>query len=158
MSSKPYSENQLRKYPIKLNTIPKLMFDDPLVDTYITSNVRTCEAIWYYLSEPRNDFKIADYWIHFQEPVVIRGCDLVASANNSWNMDYLETNMTGKYTVILSSNHKFKYHDEKKTQACPNFTPNTRRVQMKFSEFSERIKSWKKNEERLVEVMKDDNV
>lgn len=120
MSGKPYDESQLRKYPIKLSSIPKLMFDDPQVDSYIASN----------------------------EPVVIRGCDLVASAN-SWDIDYLNSNLTGKCTVILSNNHKFKYYDEKKIHGCPNFTPNTKRVQMKFSEFSQRISNWKNNEERL---------
>lgn len=39
MSGKPYDESQLRKYPIKLSSIPKLMFDDPQVDSYIASNV-----------------------------------------------------------------------------------------------------------------------
>lgn len=80
--------------------------------------------------------------------MVIQGCDLVASAN-SWDLDYLKRKMMGKYTVILSQNHKFKYHDEKKIQSCKtDFKPTTRRVQMKFSEFVDKIKNWKKNDER----------
>ncbi|XKL68822.1 hypothetical protein PGB90_006591 [Kerria lacca] len=121
MSSNHYSENQLRKYSLKLDKIPKLNYNDPKVDEYISSN----------------------------EPVVIQGCDLVASAN-SWDLDYLKRKMMGKYTVILSQNHKFKYHDEKKIQSCKtDFKPTTRRVQMKFSEFVDKIKNWKKNDERL---------
>lgn len=83
-----------------------------------------------------------------QEPIVIQGSNLVDSAK-LWDLDYLKDRMTGKYTVIVSNDHKFKYHDEKKLKN--DFKPLTRRVQMKFEEFVDKMNNWKEGEERQVE-------
>ncbi len=57
--------------------------------------------------------------------------------------------MTGKYTVIVSKNHNFKYYDEKKIESSKlDFQPSTQRVQMKFAEFVEKINNWKKGDDR----------
>ena len=76
----------------------------------------------------------------------------MASANN-WDIDYLTAKMPGNYTVILSDDHRFMYYDEKKLETFPDFTPTTRRVQMKFSEFAEKVRSWKQNEERFFSII-----
>ena len=83
----------------------------------------------------------------FQEPIVIQGSNLVDSAK-TWDLEYLKARMTGKYTVIVSNDHKFKYHDEKKLK--DDFEPLTRRVQMKFEDFVDKIRNWKEGEERQV--------
>lgn len=83
--------------------------------------------------------------------MVIQGSNLVASAR-SWDLDYLKERMTGKYTVIISDDHNFKYHDDKKLQAYKkDFVPHTKRVQMKLSEFIDKIKQWREGEQRRVE-------
>lgn len=80
--------------------------------------------------------------------MVIQGCDLVASAQ-AWDLDYLSRHMNDKYTVIVSQNHKFKYHDEKKMATSKaNFQPTTKRVKMPFSEFVDKVRNWKKGDER----------
>ncbi|XP_065222718.1 hypoxia-inducible factor 1-alpha inhibitor-like isoform X1 [Planococcus citri] len=117
MGEPSYNESQLREYPIKLEKIPKLSFDDSKIDDYITAN----------------------------EPIVIQGSNLVDSAK-VWDLDYLKERMNGKYTVIISKDHKFKYHDEKKLKS--DFEPLTKRVQMKFEEFVDKMKNWKEGEER----------
>lgn len=81
--------------------------------------------------------------------MVIQGCDLVASAY-SWDLNYLQEHMTGKYTVIVSQNHKFKYHDEKKIATSKtNFQPTTKRIQMPFNDFVVKVRNWKKGDERF---------
>lgn len=64
----------------------------------------------------------------------------------------------GDFSVFLSRNHKFKYYDDKKlphgsNDAKINFTPPTRRIDMKFPEFCRRIKDWKKGEERYFSLI-----
>lgn len=56
----------------------------------------------------------------------------------------------GKYTVIISKDHKFKYHDDKRLESYhkKDFVTKTQRVQMKLSEFVEKMQSWKEGEER----------
>lgn len=125
-ATKGWDQCQLRNYDIPLDEIPRLSADDPLVDKYISEN----------------------------KPVVITGTNLVGSAVR-WDLEYLEQNMgIGDFSVFLSRNHKFKYYDDKKlphgsNDAKINFTPPTRRIDMKFPEFCRRIKDWKKGEERM---------
>ena len=52
-----------------------------------------------------------------QEPVVLMGTDLVASALH-WDLPYLEKNMgNAKHTVFLSRTHDFMYYDDRKVQS-----------------------------------------
>ncbi|KAK7862279.1 hypothetical protein R5R35_006647 [Gryllus longicercus] len=121
-----YDPSQLRKYDIPLEEIPRLHASDPRVDELISEN----------------------------KPVVITGTDLVSSAM-LWDLEYLERNMgNGDYTVFLSRNKNFKYFDDKKIsqvagESKAEFTPPTRRVDMKLPEFSQRLKQWKRGEERM---------
>ncbi|XP_046989276.1 hypoxia-inducible factor 1-alpha inhibitor-like [Schistocerca americana] len=121
-----WDQSQLRKYDIPLDEIPRLDVNDPLVDKYISEN----------------------------KPVVITGTNLVGSAEK-WDLEYLEKHMgVADHTVFLSRNHKFKYFDDKKVPHGANegkidFTPPTRRLDMKFPEFCRRLKDWKRGEERM---------
>lgn len=52
----------------------------------------------------------------------------------------------GDFAVYISRNHKFKYFDDKK--ADKDFTPPTRRVEMKLPDFMKKLKDWKRGDER----------
>ena len=59
----------------------------------------------------------------------------------------------GDFSVFMSRNHKFKYFDDKKVPSATgdsklDFTPPTRRVDMKLPEFTRRLRQWKRGEER----------
>lgn len=89
----------------------------------------------------------------FQLPIVITDSQLVSSAKK-WDIEYLEENMgDGDFSVFLSRNHKFKYHDDKKPtktscDTTTEFIPPTRRQDMKLPEFGKRLKEWKRGDER----------
>ncbi|CAH1169652.1 unnamed protein product [Phaedon cochleariae] len=124
---KRWDSSQLRKYDLGLEPIPRYHYQDPKVDELIKKN----------------------------QPVLITGSKLVESALQKWSLEYLEKNL-GKsgYTVYLSRNHKFKYFDEKKMLTKTNqkgveFTPISKRVDMKVSDFMKRLKEWKRGEERI---------
>lgn len=57
--------------------------------------------------------------------------------------------MSGRYTVIISDDHKFMYYDEKKLEAYPDLVPSTKRLQMTMTDFATRIRSAKENDERI---------
>uniref|UniRef100_A0A1B6JCP7 JmjC domain-containing protein n=1 Tax=Homalodisca liturata TaxID=320908 RepID=A0A1B6JCP7_9HEMI len=117
-----WDESQLRKYDMVFDPIPRLSHDDPKVDELISQN----------------------------KPVVITGSDLVKSALR-WNLEYLEEHIgSNKCTVVLSKSHKFKYFDTDKVphQLLADFKPDSRRVNLKISEFSRRLRDWKKGDER----------
>jgi hypoxia-inducible factor 1-alpha inhibitor (HIF hydroxylase) len=77
----------------------------------------------------------------------------VASAER-WDLDYLEQNLgNGDFSVFLSRNHKFKYFDDKKISPSDSrldFTPPTRRVDMKLPDFIRKLRQWRRGEERQV--------
>ncbi|PSN40687.1 Hypoxia-inducible factor 1-alpha inhibitor [Blattella germanica] len=114
---KGWDQSQLRKYDIQLEEIPRLSVKDPRVDEYIAEN----------------------------KPVVITDSELVASAEK-WDLEYLEQNMgNGDFSVFMSRNHKFKYFDDKKIPPASgdsklDFTPPTRREDMKLPEFTRRLR------------------
>lgn len=64
----------------------------------------------------------------------------------------------GDYTIFVSKNHKFKYYDEKKvakinsgdTGKSFEFVQPTKKVDMKFPEFTKRLKEWKRGDERYI--------
>ncbi|KDR18274.1 hypoxia-inducible factor 1-alpha inhibitor-like [Zootermopsis nevadensis] len=123
---KEWDQSQLRKYDIQLDEIPRLSVKDPKVDEFIADN----------------------------KPVIITDTRLVASAER-WDLDYLEQNMgNGDFSVFLSRNHKFKYFDDKKILPTSgdsrlDFTPPTRRVDMKLPEFTRKLRQWRRGEERM---------
>jgi len=52
--------------------------------------------------------------------------------------------------VFSSPTKSFKYFDEAKIQQyCPDFVRPTKRYEMSFQEFSEKLENWKHGEERL---------
>jgi len=118
--------SQLRKYDIQLDEIPRLNVRDPKVDEFIAEN----------------------------KPVVITDTKLVAPTER-WDLDYLEQNIgNGDFSVFLSRNHKFKYYDDKKIPPASgdsrlDFTPPTRRVDMRFSEFASKLRQWRRGDERM---------
>ncbi|EEB16154.1 Hypoxia-inducible factor 1 alpha inhibitor, putative [Pediculus humanus corporis] len=125
-NEKNWDQSQLRKYNIQCDQIPRLRFDDPKVLELILQN----------------------------KPVVILGSDLVKSTEK-WDLEYLEKNMgDSDFTVFQSRNHLFKFFDDKKVnQLLSNykmeFTPPTKRIDIKLSEFCQRLREWKKGDDRL---------
>lgn len=127
---KGWDTSQFRKYDLQLEQIPRLHCTDPKVDELIAEN----------------------------KPVVIVGSKLVKSAEK-WSPEYLEANMgNGDFTVFLSRNHKFKYYDDKKVNFKTSsgeiikgveFTPPTKKLDMKLPEFMKRLREWKHGDERL---------
>jgi hypothetical protein len=73
-----------------------------------------------------------------------------------WDLDYLEQNIgNGDFSVFLSRNHKFKYYDDKKIPPASgdsrlDFTPPTRRVDMRFPDFACKLRQWRRGDERQV--------
>ncbi|XP_050429309.1 hypoxia-inducible factor 1-alpha inhibitor-like isoform X1 [Adelges cooleyi] len=116
-----WNNNQLRKYNIKFEKIPVLQHDDPKVNSLLCNN----------------------------KPVLIKGSKLVSSVLN-WDLDYLQKHMSSVCcNVMVSTNHKFKYYDQKKITPSITFKPQSRPSSMTFSEFAERMKTWKKGAPRL---------
>lgn len=78
-------------------------------------------------------------FICFQEPVVLTDTNLVYPALK-WDIEYLQENIgNGDFSVYIAENHKFLYYDEKKMANFKNFVPTSRRMEMKFSEFVEKM-------------------
>lgn len=78
-------------------------------------------------------------FICFQEPVVLTDTNLVYPALK-WDIEYLQENIgNGDFSVYMAENHKFLYYDEKKMSNFKNFVPTSRRMEMKFSEFVEKM-------------------
>lgn len=90
----------------------------------------------------------------FQQPVVITDSNIVKPAQEKWNLDYLEKNLGDSgHTVFVSSDHKFKYYDEKKILSMSNlkgieFVPPTKKVEMKIGDFMKKLREWKKGDQR----------
>lgn len=75
----------------------------------------------------------------FQEPVVLTDTNLVYPALK-WDIPYLMENIgNGDFSVYTAEKHKFLYYDEKKMANFENFVPKSRRMEMKFSEFVEKM-------------------
>lgn len=93
--------------------------------------------------------------------MVITDSNLVSSAQK-WTLEYLEHHMgSGDYTVFVSRNHKFKYYDERKIaqknskgelliRGGVEFTPPTKKVEMKLPQFMRKLREWKKGDERYL--------
>lgn len=86
--------------------------------------------------------------------MLITDSNLVKPAVGKWTLEYLENNMgRANHTVFVSRNHKFKYFDDKKILCKANprgvdFTPPTKRIEMKVSDFMKKLKDWKRGDER----------
>ena len=86
--------------------------------------------------------------ILFQRPVVIEDTNLVSSALH-WSLEYLQENLgNGTFSVYESDTHIFKYFDEKKAVVHKEFRPPTRRREMKFPEFVDKMKNPKPHDKR----------
>ncbi|KAG2463016.1 HIF1N inhibitor, partial [Polypterus senegalus] len=106
-----WTESQLRKYPFHTKQIPRLSYTDPRAEMLIDN----------------------------EEPVVLTDTNLVYPALK-WDIDYLQENIGGgDFSVYCAKTHKFLYYDEKKMSNFENFTPMSRRLEMKFCEFVERM-------------------
>lgn len=74
---------------------------------------------------------------------------LVATALG-WDLDFLRINLgDGDFSVYLSDSHKFRYFDEKKAKESKTFVPHMQREEMKFCQFYDKIRNWKKGDKRL---------
>ena len=72
--------------------------------------------------------------------MVLTNTNLVASAMK-WTLDYLRANIgDGTFSVYESRTHLFKYFDDKKLLAHPEFKPQMKRLEMTFGEFCDRLK------------------
>lgn len=62
-----------------------------------------------------------------------------------WDIPYLQENIgSGDFSVYIAENHKFLYYDEKKMANFENFSPKSRRIDMKFSDFVEKMEKTQK--------------
>ncbi|KAJ3660275.1 hypothetical protein Zmor_004730 [Zophobas morio] len=127
-NKKPWDASQLRKYDLTFDEIPRLHYKDPKIDEYIRAN----------------------------KPVVIIESNIIKPALQRWTLEYLEKNLgqTG-HTCFVSKNHQFKYYDDKKIYDKTNntkgveFTPPTKKVEMRIEDFMKRVKEWKKGDDRI---------
>lgn len=98
-------------------------------------------------------FPLTIFYFFLQKPVVILKSDMVKSAEK-WDLEYLEKNMgNSDFTVFQSRNHKFKFFDDKKAAQLLNnikleISSPTKRIDIKLSEFCQRLKQWKRGDER----------
>ena len=87
--------------------------------------------------------------------MVIIEANIIKPALQRWTLEYLEKNLgqTG-HTCFVSKNHQFKYYDDKKIYDKTNntkgveFTPPTKKVEMRIEDFMKRVKEWKKGDDR----------
>lgn len=57
-----------------------------------------------------------------------------------WDIPYLNDNIgNGDFSVYAAENHKFLYYDEKKMSNFENFVSKSRRTEMKFSQFVDKM-------------------
>ncbi|XP_013890051.1 hypoxia-inducible factor 1-alpha inhibitor [Austrofundulus limnaeus] len=106
-----WEDSQLRPYPFPSKPIPRLSHTDPRAEMLINN----------------------------EEPVVLTDTNLVYPALK-WDIPYLLENIgSGDFSVYMSENHKFLYYDEKKMSNFENFVPKSRRMEMKFSEFVDKM-------------------
>ncbi|XP_070981087.1 hypoxia-inducible factor 1-alpha inhibitor-like isoform X1 [Oncorhynchus clarkii lewisi] len=106
-----WKEYQLRKYPFQTRPIPRLSHTDPRAEMLINN----------------------------EEPLVLTDTNLVYPALK-WDVAYLQENIgSGDFSVYIAENHKFLYYDEKKMANFENFLPKSRRIDMKFSDFVEKM-------------------
>uniref|UniRef100_A0A8B9LAX5 Hypoxia-inducible factor 1-alpha inhibitor n=1 Tax=Astyanax mexicanus TaxID=7994 RepID=A0A8B9LAX5_ASTMX len=106
-----WTDSQLRQYPFQTRQIPRLSHTDPRAELLIDN----------------------------EEPVVLTDTNLVYPALK-WDINYLQENIgNGDFSVYIAENHKFLYYDEKKMSNFENFVPKSRRIEMKFSEFVEKM-------------------
>nr|XP_029499651.1 hypoxia-inducible factor 1-alpha inhibitor-like isoform X1 [Oncorhynchus nerka]XP_029499660.1 hypoxia-inducible factor 1-alpha inhibitor-like isoform X1 [Oncorhynchus nerka] len=106
-----WNDSQLRKYPFQTRPIPRLSHTDPRAEMLINN----------------------------EQPVVLTDTNLVYPALQ-WDIPYLQENIgNGDFSVYIAENHKFLYYDEKKMANFENFVPKSRRIDMKFSDFVEKM-------------------
>ena len=84
--------------------------------------------------------------VSFQEHVVLTDTNLVHPALK-WDIGYLQENIgNGDFSVYTAQNHKFLYYDEKKMANFGDFVPKSQRMEMKFSEFVEKMHETEESE------------
>jgi len=84
--------------------------------------------------------------------MVLTDTNLVTSAFK-WTLDYLRSNIgDGSFSVYESRTHFFKYFDDKKQPAHPDFKPQMKRLDMTFGEFCDRLKISQRERRRYVIV------
>uniref|UniRef100_A0A8C2GT83 Hypoxia-inducible factor 1-alpha inhibitor n=1 Tax=Cyprinus carpio TaxID=7962 RepID=A0A8C2GT83_CYPCA len=106
-----WNESQLRQYTFPTRQIPRLSHTDPRAEVLINN----------------------------EEPVVLTDTNLVYPALK-WDIPYLQENIgNGDFSVYIAENHKFLYYDEKKMANFQDFVPKSRRIEMKFSEFVDKM-------------------
>ncbi|XP_035461571.2 hypoxia-inducible factor 1-alpha inhibitor isoform X2 [Scophthalmus maximus] len=107
-----WDESQLRQYAFPTKAIPRLSHTDPRAELLINN----------------------------EEPVVLTDTNLVYPALK-WDTAYLQENIgNGDFSVYIAENHKFLYYDEKKMANFEDFVPKSRRLEMKFSEFVDKMR------------------
>ncbi|XP_061421441.1 hypoxia-inducible factor 1-alpha inhibitor [Lethenteron reissneri] len=108
-----WSDAQLRVYPFPTESIPSFPHDDVRAEALIDN----------------------------EEPVVLTGTGLVASALK-WDLPYLCDHLgTGDFSVYASPTHRFLYYDDKKLGNFPTFVPPATRQNLKFPEFLQTLEA-----------------
>uniref|UniRef100_A0A0A9WJF7 Hypoxia-inducible factor 1-alpha inhibitor n=1 Tax=Lygus hesperus TaxID=30085 RepID=A0A0A9WJF7_LYGHE len=118
-----WDESQIRKYDIKMKSVPKYRYDDPRVKELMAAS----------------------------KPVIITDSGMVEPAFK-WDLNYLSKHMANaNCTVIVSKDHNFKYYDDKCVLASvrAKFVPPTKKIAMKIGEFAKRIKTLPPGGERM---------
>eukprot|EP00731_Ephydatia_muelleri_P017582 Em0010g680a len=103
----------IKNYPLKLQPIPRLPWEDPHADHLMTQ----------------------------EQPVLLTGSNLIAPAMK-WTLPYLEQHMgSNKHTVYISKdNRKFKFYDEKKVIPDSGFREPMRKREWTFSKFADELR------------------
>ncbi|CAH1793965.1 unnamed protein product [Owenia fusiformis] len=116
-----WSASQLRKYSFQTKPISRMSHKDPEADRLIANG----------------------------QPVLLTDTKLVSTALH-WDLEYLVGNLgDGQFSVYESKDQKFMYFDEKKAKEMKSFEHPTRRIEMKFKDFVEKIKNHKPGDKKI---------
>jgi len=97
-----------------------------------------------------NNSQIYQLSLNVQQPVILTDTHLIEPALG-WSLDYLKENIgNGLFAVYESSNHLFKYFDDKKLSSHSDFKPQMKRLEMTFTEFCDRLKVPQNDRKRLL--------
>eukprot|EP01095_Lingulamoeba_sp_RSL-Kostka_P011121 TRINITY_DN4156_c1_g3_i1.p1 TRINITY_DN4156_c1_g3~~TRINITY_DN4156_c1_g3_i1.p1 ORF type:complete len:618 (+),score=238.60 TRINITY_DN4156_c1_g3_i1:63-1916(+) len=81
-------------------------------------------------------------YIREDRPFIIKNSGLVGSAVENWDFEFLNKNLKGNnQTVFKGTSGKFMYWDDEKNGKLFNFKARTKKEEMSFGDFYERVKN-----------------
>eukprot|EP01135_Chromosphaera_perkinsii_P001324 Nk52_evm51s164 gene=Nk52_evmTU51s164 len=91
-----------------------------------------------------------------EKPVILVGTNLSQTAVDRWDVGYLEENVgQGDFDVLESDSLNFPTYDETKTRGIEEFTPPTKRLQMGFTQFLDKLSEGGDKKYYLQQVLND---